>query len=698
MSKLFNIHENGIYMVWEISDEQDVRLLHLSAVPFNNDLITDETQRRWHRMVDIQVTGEDQDDHHGSKHTGTMPGGRLKYQGDSDTVNNLGRKLEIEQGDDSISVTSHFQFYSGIPVVRSWTEVKNTGDADMGLEYVTSFALTGIDKEGLSSWEKKSELYIPYNAWHGEFQWQRGTLPEFGLSPVNIFSVNRIAYSSTGTWSCSNYLPMGCYENTEAKTVLCWQIENDGSWAWELSSTNPNRLYLQLSGPTENENHWWKNLKPGETFVSATAAVCVVNGGIEAAFQEMTHYRRVIRRPNKDNIELPIVFNDYMNCLFAEPTAELEVPLIDAAARIGCEYYVIDAGWYSAGFWWDTVGEWLPSIERFPEGIEATLAYIRSKGMVPGLWLELEVVGVNSPIASRVPDNWFFMRHGKRVIDHGRYQLDYRNPEVIAHANSVVDRLVKDYGVGYIKMDYNINAGTGTQIDSDSFGDGLLQHNRAYNEWLSDVFARYPELVIEACASGGMRATYGLLDKHSIQSTSDQTDYIKTSAIAGAALTAITPEQAGIWSYPLKDSDKEAVIYNMINAMLMRVNQSGRIDQMTDENLSLVKEALDVYKSIRKYIPESVPFWPIKVPRMGDGWISLGLQSKDRAYIAVWRLESSEATRQLPVKCMKGKNTEVRCAYPSEPNCVFEWDAINSVLNVKLPERNMARFFEVLVK
>ena len=45
----------------------------------------------------------------------------------------------------------------------------------------------------------------------------------------------------------------------------------------------------------------------------------------------------------------------------------------------------------------------------------------------------------------------FFMRHGKRVYDRSRYQLDYRNPEVRAYADSVIDRLIKEYGVGYIK-------------------------------------------------------------------------------------------------------------------------------------------------------------------------------------------------------------------------------------------------------
>ena len=57
------------------------------------------------------------------------------------------------------------------------------------------------------------------------------------------------------------------------------------------------------------------------------------------------------------------------------------------------------------------------------------------------------------------------MRHGKRIIDHGRYQLDFRNKKVRDFATSIIDRVVGEYGVGYIKMDYNIEAGKGTEVN-----------------------------------------------------------------------------------------------------------------------------------------------------------------------------------------------------------------------------------------
>lgn len=222
-----------------------------------------------------------------------------------------------------------------------------------------------------------------------------------------------------------------------------------------------------------------------------------------------------------------------MNCLWGHPTEEEEYPLIDAAAEAGCEYFCIDAGWYADGDWWDSVGEWKESKKRFPGGVRKVTDYIRSKGMIPGVWLEMEVMGIYCDLAKEFPDEYFFVRHGKRVYDRSRYQLDYRNPKVREYADSVIDRIVKEYGVGYIKMDYNIEPGIGTEIDTESMGQGMLEHERAYLKWLEGVWARYPDLIIENCSSGGLRMDYAMLSRYSIQSTSDQDDYRLYATIAG---------------------------------------------------------------------------------------------------------------------------------------------------------------------
>ena len=694
MSKIIDVSENGLYLVLEITEEKDVRLLHFGAEPLKVDL--SDKKKPGFRLMELQLSGEDRDEYHGRTHRASYPGLRMTYDHHTDSANDTGRKLEITLLDDitGISAIQHFQFYTGIEMIRSWTVLQNKGDQEISVEYISSFALTGVDKEGSSDRSEKMELSLAHSGWQSEIQWRTYTLPELGMSHLSDRGSKRIACSNTGSWSAAELIPMAVLHNKENGTSLFWQIEHNGSWHWEFTD-QVDQLSLLISGPTESDNHWWKKLQPGEEFTSVPVAVGSVQGGFESAIEQLTAYRRTIRRPNEDNELLRVIFNDYMNCLWGSPTTEKLLPLIDAAADVGCEYFCIDAGWYAPGEWWDGVGEWLPSEERFPEGIKYVLDYIRGKGLIPGLWLELEVMGINSPKLAETDDSWFFIRHGKRVKDRSRYQLDYRNPKVIAHADGVIKRLVEEYGVGYIKMDYNINAGIGTETDADSFGDGLLQHNRAYLAWLDRIFVKYPNLVIENCSSGGMRMDYAMLSRHSIQSTSDQEDYVQYAAIAAASPAALTPEQSAVWSYPLREGDDEEVIFNMINALLLRVHQSGHLAELSPRRRELVKEALDYYKVIRTDIPHSAPFWPLGLPDSQGNWVSFGLKRGDRRYLAVWRIAGDEVSISLPIESLKGQEPVITCAYPQQHDSVWQWNKEAAQLTIFLPPGKVARLFEI---
>ena len=166
--KQISIHENGIYMVLEVNSENEIKLLHFSALPFAETSIPIEAEKNGFRLVEINVSGLDRPlERHGTKYIVTAPGYRMKYENHRDYRNELGRKLELVSFDTGtgIRVTSHFQFYKDISVVRSWSEVENAGQETQTLEYVSSFNLNGIEKEGLLDRDDKMALKIPHNSW-----------------------------------------------------------------------------------------------------------------------------------------------------------------------------------------------------------------------------------------------------------------------------------------------------------------------------------------------------------------------------------------------------------------------------------------------------------------------------------------------------------------------------------------------------
>ena len=715
INQWIRIEEDGIYLVFGVTKENQLKLFHFSAKPLSEQeekkLTENETfLREGFQLVQVNFSGYNRPyEKHGNKHIVTAPGYMLTFVDMKDERNETGRVLTFIQKDEETGarVVTTWQFYQGTTTIRMQSEVTNEGTEVQTLEYISSFYYLGIEKEGEMSSDDKMQLTFAHNGWQKEMNFHTYSFPALGLPQTQPTVYQRtsktIELTNTGNWSTKEYLPMGYLSNEEADTAIYWQIEHNGSWHAEISDQN-DHFYLALSGPTEVQSHWFQNLKPGESFTTVPVAVGVSDADFAKAMGQLTKYRRMIRRVNKDDENLPVIFNDYMNCLFGDPTTEKELPLIDAAAEAGCEYYVIDAGWYAPGLWWDSVGEWQESRERFPGGIKEVTDYIRGKGMVPGVWLELEVMGINCEKAKNAPDDWFFIRHGKRVFDRSRYQLDFRNPAVIDHVNEVIDRVVNEYGVGYIKMDYNIEPGIGTELDADSVGAGLLAHERAYLAWLDSVFKKYPDLVIENCSSGGLRIDYALLSRYSIQSTSDQEDYQNYASIAVNAPAGLTPEQAAVWSYPQRNGDKEETIFNMVNAMLLRIHQSGHLAELSPERVALVKEGISYYKEIRSDIKKALPDWPIGLADTRATFLCGALKTENKAYLAVFRRDKDEEDDRTMVRIplahlFEGeKKLSVKLTYPQEAmkeNVEYTYEADRKVLAVDFKKKVMARIFEV---
>jgi alpha-galactosidase len=560
----------------------------------------------------------------GAQHRLYAASAGLRYAGHETSPDGTG--LVVVQRDESrgLEVRTHLCQVGDLPVLRVVNEVTNAGSEAVVLTYVSSLSLTGFGSE-----LENLRVHEARNAWAAELRWQCLTAEQAGLVDIGPHGTSRArhAVTATGSWSTGDFLPMGGIENVATGTTWVWQIEHHGGWHWEVGDLDRS-LYLAVAGPTDQEHQWRQPLAPGERFSTVPVAIAVTPGDLTDGLRVLTGYRRAIRRPSADNERLPVIFNDYMNCLMGDPTEEKVAPLVDAAAEVGAEYFVIDAGWYADdGGWWDTVGEWEPSAVRFPNGLGTTLRRIRDVGMVPGLWLEPEVIGVRSPLVRKLPADAFFTDAGRPRQENGRFHLDYRSAEVRRRMDGVVDRLVREYGVGYLKLDYNIDIFPGA---------GLLGHNRAYLSWLDGVLDRHPGLVLENCASGGMRMDYALLCRLSLQSTSDQTDHVRYAAIAAAAPSAVTPEQGAVWAYPQPEHSPEEASFCLVNALLGRVHLSGRIDLMSGEQRVRVRAALDVYKQNRPLLASGCPQWPLGLPGWYDEWLALAIDGGDQSLLAVW--------------------------------------------------------------
>lgn len=612
------------------------------------------------------------------------PGKRMPLRSESRGANDGGERMELEFHDDATGLTAvnHVQFFGENPISRRWVTVRNDSDRAFTLDVLHSAFIDGMP------WTRPGQfrVHVPYNHNYSEGQWRANALEALGLTRTFKSNVAHWIVSATGR-SSMVCLPTAILEDTVNGWSLIWQIEHPGSWMWDLGQGTGDVLTLGVGGLTETHGHWWKTLAPGAEIDSLPVAVGRVEGDAQRAVAAMTEYRRLACKPaHPVDDGLPVIFNDYMNCLNGDPNEEKSLRLIGPAAEAGSEVYVMDAGWFGPVGWRD-VGDWRESPGKFPRGLRHVMDAVRGAGMIPGLWVEIEAAARHVELAKK-PDSWFMCMHGARNVFGTRYALDFRNADVVRFADETMDRLIGDYGLGYIKFDYNFSVLLGTDRDADSPGQGALEHMRAVLEWYRRLRARHPRVILENCASGGMRNDYGMLSVLQLCSSSDQTRYDYYPAIAAGCMGAILPEQLAIWSYPLKGESDAAAVFNMVNALLGRIHLSGGIADWNASQRGIVREAIALYKSaIRADIPRSVPFWPLGWPSIEkrDGFVSVGLLNAParRAWLAVWRLESPAAETALPIP-FAGPGLTVRQAFPSAP--CHKVSCGGGQLRVTLPE------------
>jgi alpha-galactosidase len=302
-----------------------------------------------------------------------------------------------------------------------------------------------------------------------------------------------------------------------------------------------------------------------------------------------------------------------------------------------------------------------------------------------GLWLEPEVIGVESATAATLPEEAFQSRAGVRIVEHDRYLLDLRHPSARAHLDEVVDRLVRQFDTRYFKFDYNVTPGAGPDTAADSPGAALLEHNRAHLEWLDAVHERHPRLVIENCASGAMRSDFAMLSRLQLQSTSDQQDPLLYPPIAASAPLSMLPEQAASWAYPQPEMTLEASAFALTTGLLGRYFVSGFLNRMDDERRALVAEAVVAAKGLRSHIRTSHLRLPLGLPGWDDPRTAMALLSDDRLVISVWdRVGGSTFALHLPD--MKAEKLTVATLFPlSLTAWSTTWNPATQTLTVRNP-------------
>lgn len=607
-------------------------------------------------------------------------------------------RLCVVEQNERIEVVTSFIFYGETNGVAVEKTIKNISDAAVKIETAATLVLGGAGVGAALENADKTYFTKFVQSHHAECQPRRFSLFDFGFFQSYARNFKKLSCANIGSWSTKEELPQGIIENEQTSEFFMFEIESNHNWYYELSATGE-ELYLALCGNSSPAHRYLKTLAPGETYACARVAVCY-GKFLNETLGEMTKYRRHIAGKCAADDNLPVIFNEYMHLSWDSPNEAKTKLYAPKVAEAGAEYYVIDCGWHDDmedGVWvYPYMGRWRESSKNFPHGVRAITDYIRSLGMKAGLWIEPEIVGEKcEEMLAYYDDDCFLKRNGERIRVGEKYILDFRAEKVREYLTETIRRMVEDYGADYIKMDYNVDAG---------FVDGEFEEERrAYLAWADDLRSRFKNVLFETCSSGGMRMDYETLKHFSIVSTSDQVRDFLYPYIAANVLSAVLPEQAAVWSYPVSSESiggeadgasvtAEKVVLNMVNAFLGRMHLASNLTKLSAENSALVKEGVKYSKKLAKIKKTALPYFPLGFTDFSKDTVACGLKAnengKEKLYLAVWVLRGNKVA-VIPVAGAKTANA----AYPK--NLPTEYDLSGGVLTVKFTGSNSARFFEI---
>ncbi len=282
------------------------------------------------------------------------------------------------------------------------------------------------------------------------------------------------------------------------------------------------------------------NLLPGASYTMPWLYASY-GRGLNGVAHRLHAYLRA--RPSHPIRPRPVVLNTW-EAVYFDHDLERLIALAEAGAAVGAERFVLDDGWFrhrrddTAG-----LGDWYVDEQVWPAGLSPLISRVRGLGMEFGLWVEPEMVNMDSDLARTHPE-WVF-RAGSRqgIASRNQYVLDLAHPEAYAYISERLHSLLAEYDIAYLKWDHNrmvVEAGHGSEGRP-----GVHAHTAALYRLLDEIRHRHPHVEIESCAGGGGRIDLGILERVDRVWASDCNDALERQQIQRYTALLLPPELVG---------------------------------------------------------------------------------------------------------------------------------------------------------
>lgn len=568
-----------------------------------------------------------------------------------------------------VTVKVNYRTYPGEEIIESWAEITNGEKGEITLNrFMSAFLPVRMGDVWLSSL---------YGSWANEARIEQRPLTH-GVTMIK----NKDGVRNSHTSHAEVMLSLdGCPSENNGR-VIGAALEYTGNYKLMIDTgdSNHHRFFAGI-----NEENSAYRLKKGETFVTPPLALTYSAEGLSGASRNFHRWGRN-HRLHAGDTPRKILLNSWEGVYFNIDEKGMDSMMADIAS-MGGELFVMDDGWFGTKYHRDSdnaaLGDWTVDTGKLPHGIDGLLDAADRHGIKFGIWIEPEMTNTVSELYEKHPEYVIKAPHRNPTTGRGGTQLvlDMANPKVQDIVFEVVDTLMTRYPrIDYIKWDANapIMEHGSQYLPADRQSHLYIDWHKGLTATLDRIRRAHPNVTIQACASGGGRANWGMLPWFDEFWTSDNNDALQriymqwgTSyffpAIAMASHISAAPNHQTFRRIPVK--------FRADVAMSGRMGLELQPRNMTEEERTICRNAVNDYKQVR-HIVQLGDLYRLLSPYDGKGSASLMYitPEKDDAVFFWWKTETF-MNQQLPRIPMAGL----------DPDATYTVTELNRIDNTPLP-------------
>jgi alpha-galactosidase len=492
--------------------------------------------------------------------------------------------------------------------------------------------------------------------------------------------------------TCQGGTPYVYLHNGESGRGLAFHILPNGNWEIRVVAhpvMNDSLPFVVVEAGLCTENLKLV-LQAGEE-IKLPEILIQVGSESEISCTANLHRHLLVKHFGKAKPFAPVVYNTWFDVFECLDVTRLRKQL-DAAKEIGCEVFVIDAGWYgqSEGNWAEQTGDWREkTTAAFRGQMKEFSDEVRARGLGFGLWMEPERICDTVPVRKEHPE-WF-------IKGQSAWYPDLSQRKVYDYVFSEMSRLVETYDLAWMKVDFNNHLGI------DPSGNEFYGYYEAWYRLMDELRKKYSQVFFEACASGGLRSDINTLSHFDGHFLSDTTQPVDVIRISEGALLRLPPGRMTKW-VTLRSIGKEVPQYSLpadasperfvvpggalwedtfVSDLdfAVRANEpgmmgfSGDLTSLSQTAKEKLARHVQWYKEHRTFIVGAAGhlLTPLKRKEDRTGWSAIQLQhpQNEESLLFVYRLDDSRWNYRLTLRNLN----------PSQKYAVINVDTAESVIH-----------------